>query len=88
MVRVGGMSYAIEPQARVGRRISSMRIGEELVQAGKRYPLAGWAPVAEGASGEPVWDLVTRHLRALKSVPPLQPSRPRLIGVGANPGLA
>jgi sulfur-oxidizing protein SoxB len=88
MVRVGGMSYAIEPQARVGTRISSMRIGEELVQAGKRYKLAGWAPVAEGASGEPVWDLVTRHLRALKSVPPLRPARPRLIGVGANPGLA
>jgi len=88
MVRVGGMSYAIEPRARVGSRISSMRIGEELVQAGKRYQLAGWAPVAEGARGEPVWDLVARHLRSLKTVPPLQPSRPRLIGVGANPGLA
>jgi sulfur-oxidizing protein SoxB len=88
MVRVGGMTYAIEPQARVGNRISSMRIGEELVQADKRYKLAGWAPVAEGASGEPVWDLVTRHLRALKSIPPLQPARPRLVGVGANPGLA
>jgi sulfur-oxidizing protein SoxB len=88
MVRVGGMSYAIEPQARAGSRISSMRIGEELVQAGKRYKLAGWAPVAEGASGEPVWELVARHLRALKTVPPLQPARPRLIGVGGNPGLA
>jgi sulfur-oxidizing protein SoxB len=88
MVRVSGMSYAIEPQARAGSRISSMRIGEELVQAGKRYKLAGWAPVAEGASGEPVWELLARHLRSLKTVPPLQTARPRLVGVGGNPGLA
>jgi sulfur-oxidizing protein SoxB len=88
MVRVGGMSYAIEPRAKIGNRISSMRVGGELVQAGKRYNLAGWAPVAEGAAGEPVWELVARHLRALKTVPPLEASRPRLIGVGANPGLA
>jgi sulfur-oxidizing protein SoxB len=88
MVRVGGMSYAIEPRAKIGNRISSMRVGGELVQAGKRYKLAGWAPVAEGAAGEPVWELVARHLRALKTVPPLEASRPRLIGVGANPGLA
>jgi sulfur-oxidizing protein SoxB len=44
--------------------------------------------VAEGAAGEPVWELVARHLPALKTVPPLEASRPRLIGVGANPGLA
>jgi len=87
MVRVGGLSYAIEPRAKIGSRISSMRIGGEPVRADKRYKLAGWAPVAEGAAGEPVWELVARHLRALKSVPPLKPSQPRLVGVGANPGL-
>ena len=28
------------------------------------YKVAGWAPVAEGASGEPIWDVVARYLRA------------------------
>jgi sulfur-oxidizing protein SoxB len=44
--------------------------------------------VAEGASGEPIWDVVARHLRAQKRVAPLQAQRPRLIGVQGNPGIA
>jgi S-sulfosulfanyl-L-cysteine sulfohydrolase len=81
MVRVGGMSYAIAPRAKIGARISELRLGGKPLQAGKRYKVAGWAPVREGASGEPVWDVVERHLRGLKNVPPLEVNRPRLIGV-------
>ena len=44
----------------------------------RRFPRA---PVAEGASGEPVWELVERYLRNRKSIAPLAPNRPRLIGV-------
>ena len=87
MVRVGGMSYAIAPQAKIGARISELRVAGKPLQAGKRYKVAGWAPVREGVSGEPVWDVVERHLRGLKSVPPLEVNRPRLIGVGRNPGM-
>jgi sulfur-oxidizing protein SoxB len=86
MVRVGGLSYAIEPRASIGARISDMRLGGRPVAAGKRYKVAGWAPVAEGASGEPIWDLVAGHLRERKAVPPLPVSRPRLVGVKDNPG--
>jgi sulfur-oxidizing protein SoxB len=50
--------------------------------------VAGWAPVAEDAGGAPVWELVGRYLRSQKKVAPLQPDRPRLIGVKDNPGLA
>jgi hypothetical protein len=31
--------------------------------------------------------VVERHLRGLKSVPPLEVNPPRLLGVGRNPGL-
>jgi S-sulfosulfanyl-L-cysteine sulfohydrolase len=88
MVRVGGMSYAIAPRSKIGSRISEMRRDGKPVEAGKRYKVAGWAPVREGVTGEPVWDVVERHLRGMKRVPPLEVNRPRLIGVGRNPGLA
>ena len=88
MVRVGGMTYALEPRARIGSRISNLRIGNRPLEATKRYKVAGWAPVAEGITGEPIWEVVIRHLRATKTVPPLVVNRPRLIGVKDNPGLA
>ena len=47
MVRVGGMSYAIAPRAKIGARIADLR---------------------EGASGEPVWDVVARYLRRARTV--------------------
>ena len=88
MVRVAGMSYALEPNARIGARISELRLRGEPMQATKRYKVAGWAPVAEGIKGEPIWELVSRSLRERKTVAPLEASRPRLLGVQDNPGLA
>ncbi len=88
MVRVGGMTYACEPAAKIGRRISDMRLAGRPMQAGTRYKVAGWAPVAEGATGEPVWDLVTRYLRSLKTVAPRVPNLPRLVGIKGSSGLA
>lgn len=87
MVRVGGMSYAIDPTAAMGSRISDMRLNGKLLEAGKTYKVAGWAPVAEGASGEPVWDVVAQWLRSEKVVKPRKLNTPRLIGVQGNPGL-
>ncbi len=87
MVRVGGMSYAIAPNNRIGARISDMRIGAKPIEAGRRYKVAGWAPVTPGASGEPIWDLASRYLRSRKTLPPLEANRPRLIGVEGNPGM-
>ncbi|HEX9172087.1 MAG TPA: thiosulfohydrolase SoxB [Telluria sp.] len=87
MVRVGGMTYAIEPGAAMGSRISDMRLGGKLIEANKTYKVAGWAPVAEGASGEPVWDVVAQWLRSHKTVTPRKLNTPRLIGVQGNPGL-
>jgi sulfur-oxidizing protein SoxB len=80
MVRVGGMTYACNPKAAMSSRISDMRLRGRLLEAGKRYKVAGWAPVAEGASGEPVWDVAARYLRAKRVIAPLEPNVPRLTG--------
>jgi sulfur-oxidizing protein SoxB len=80
MVRVGGMTYACDPLEKMGQRISDMRLGGRPMDAGRRYKVAGWAPVAEGASGEPVWDVAARYLRAKRRIPSLKPNLPRLTG--------
>ena len=87
MVRVGGLTYACEPRARMGARISDMRLGGKPLEAQKRYTVAGWASVAEGASGEPIWDVVVRYVRAKKTLPAAKPNLPRLIGVERDPGM-
>jgi sulfur-oxidizing protein SoxB len=88
MVRVGGLTYACDPNAKIGHRIQDMRLGGKPLDATKKYKVAGWAPVAEGASGEPIWDVVAKWLRDRKTVTPRQLNSPRLIGMAGNPGLA
>ena len=88
MVRVAGMSYALEPGARMGARISELRVKGRPMAPAQRYKVAGWAPVAEGASGEPVWEVVLRYLKAKKTIRIAEVNRPRLIGVEGNPGRA
>ena len=87
MVRVGGMSYAIEPAAKMGARIQDMRLNGKPIEGDRKYKVAGWAPVAEGASGEPVWDVVAGWLRSRKVVGTRKLNTPRLIGVQGNPGM-
>jgi len=87
MVRVGGMRYRLDPTQKIGGRISGMTLNGKPIEAGKQYKVASWAPVGEGASGEPVWEVVARHLRAKKIVRPVRPNRPQLIGVRGNPGI-
>ena len=88
MVRVGGMRYTCDPARKIGSRISDMMLKGKPIEADKKYKVASWAPVAEGASGEPVWDVVTRYLRDKKVIRPPTLNRPRLIGVKGNPGIA
>jgi sulfur-oxidizing protein SoxB len=91
MVRVGGMRYTIEPAAAMGRRITRMELDGKPLAAGRRYKVAGWAPVAEEArlaGGEPVWEVVARYLRAQKTIAPRRPNLPKLEGVAGDPGIA
>ena len=88
MVRVGGLSYTCDPNGRMGGRISGMRLKGKPIDAGRKYKVAGWAPVAEGATGEPIWDLMANYLRDKKTIQPKKLNLPTLIGMKGNAGIA
>ena len=88
MVRVGGLTYTCDPNSRQGSRISEMRLNGKLIDPGKSYKVAGWAPVAEGAKGEPIWDVMETYFAAHRTLRPLKLNTPKLIGMGANQGMA
>jgi sulfur-oxidizing protein SoxB len=85
MVRVGGLSYAIDVGQGMGRRISDMRLVKtgEPIDPARSYVVAGWASVNEGTQGPPVYDLLTRYLERHKVVRP-QPNRSVRV-LGADP---
>ena len=87
MVRVGGLTYTCTPGEGMGRRISDMRLNGKPISAGKSYKVAGWASVAEGARGEPIWEVITQYLKTRKNLATPKLSLPKLVGVAGNPGL-
>jgi sulfur-oxidizing protein SoxB len=88
MVRVGGMRYTCDPTRSIGNRISNMTLRGRAVEASKRYKLASWAPVAEGAAGEPAWEVLIAYLKERKTIPQPAVNRPRLVGVEGDPGIS
>jgi S-sulfosulfanyl-L-cysteine sulfohydrolase len=88
MVRTGGLTYTIDPAASIGGRISDMRLAGNLLAADRTYKVAGWAPVAEGAKGEPIWEIVATYLKDQKVVKPRRLSLPLIKGARTNPGMA
>ena len=70
MVRVGGMSYSINPTKPIGQRISdmtSLKTGKP-IDPKKNYVVSGWASVNEGTEGPPVYDLVSKYIEKKKSI--------------------
>ncbi len=70
MVRVGGMSFSVHVDAKMGQRIQNMthvKTGKA-IDATREYVVAGWASVNEGTEGPAIWDLVGTHLRKSKTV--------------------
>jgi len=91
MVRVGGLTYACEPGAAMGRRIQDMRLDGRPIEPGKTYKVAGWAPVSEeakSAGNKPVWEVVEQWLKARGRVSPRKLNTPNLIGMAGNRGMA
>jgi sulfur-oxidizing protein SoxB len=70
MVRIGGMSYAIDVRAKMGSRISDMRLTRtgKPIEADKTYVVAGWASVQPGTKGPPVYDLVKNYVSKQKTI--------------------
>ncbi|MBA2672893.1 thiosulfohydrolase SoxB [Ramlibacter sp.] len=90
MVRVGGLQYAMDPMATMGKRITDMRLDGKPIEASRTYKVAGWAPVAEEAKtagGKPVWDVVETWLKARGGkVAARQANLPVVAGARGNPG--
>jgi sulfur-oxidizing protein SoxB len=90
MVRVGGLSYAIDPTKTIGERITGMEINGQPIDADKNYVVAGWASVQEtpaGDTGRPVWDMVAEYLRDVKTISSVNLNKPKISGVDGNPGM-
>jgi len=77
MVRLGGLTYAIDPSKRVGKRIFDVRVGRRLLEPARRYKATGWASLGE-AEGPPAWDVVADHLRSVRRVKLSPPARVRI----------
>jgi len=94
MVRVGGLTYTMTPAAKIGERISDMRLAGKPIEADKTYKVAGWAPVAEEARNapgtKPVWDVVEAWLKSQPNgrVGARTINTPKLVGVQGNPGVS
>ncbi len=70
MVRVGGLSYAIDVTKPIGERISEISLTDsgQAIEAGKSYTVAGWASVNEGTEGPQIWDVLEAHVRKIGTV--------------------
>ena len=92
MVRVGGLTYACEPAAAMGRRIqrpaARRQADRRRAQVQGRRLGAGRRRGAQRRP-KPVWEVVEPWLKRSEAhVAPRRLNTPRLIGVDGNPGLA
>lgn len=88
MVRVGGLQYSCTPNAKAGARINNMSLNGRAIEADKTYKVAGWAPVAEGVQGAPIWEVMETYLQAHPVIKPRKLNQPKIIGMEGNPGMA
>ncbi len=88
MVRVGGLTYTIDPAAKIGRRISALELAGKPLDATKTYRVAGWASVNPQPDELPdIWDVVSEYLVDTRVVRDVALNLPRVKGVDRNPGI-
>ena len=93
MVRVGGLDYTIDPTQKLYERITNARLDSgHLIEADKKYTVAGWAAVKSVPEGRLMWDVVRDYIirnRDKDNVLRLKKiNHPELAGVADNPGVA
>ncbi len=88
MVRTGGISYRIDPNKTIGKRISDITLyNGEKVEPHKKYKVSGWATVKKKSPGKPVWEIVEEYLTNLKHIKHVKVDTPEVVGVDGNPGI-
>jgi len=89
MVRVGGLNFSCDPTASMDYRIADLTLDDgRMLDAGRKYKVAGWATTGSESSGEPVWEVVAEYLRAKKTITVDKLNTPVLKNVAENAGLA
>ena len=87
MVRVGGLSYTIDPGAPMGQRISGLQFKNKPLDPNRRYRVAGWASVRPQPDQSPdIWQVVGDYLRDRKHIDQVAVNMPHVKGVANNPG--
>ena len=87
MVRVGGLSYTIDPGAPMGQRISGLQFKNKPLDPNRRYRVAGWASVRPQPDKSPdIWQVVGDYLRDRKHIDQVAVNMPHVKGVANNPG--
>jgi sulfur-oxidizing protein SoxB len=83
MVRTGGLGYAIDVSKPIGQRISGMTLLKtgDAIEAGKEYAVAGWASINQGTEGPPIWEVVSKHITAQKTVSASESGAVKLSGI-------
>jgi S-sulfosulfanyl-L-cysteine sulfohydrolase len=76
MVRAAGLTYTIDVRAKIGQRIRDLRLARtgQAIDPSRTYTVTGWASVNEGVQGPPIWDVLSHHIAAQKTVK-VAPSR-------------
>jgi S-sulfosulfanyl-L-cysteine sulfohydrolase len=88
MVRIGGLSYSIDPTQPTGSRLSDLTLGGKPIDPNKTYKVAGWASVQEQPDELPdIWDVVSEYLRDKKVIDKVETNVPVVKGIDNNPGL-
>ena len=88
MVRVGGLTYTIDPAATIGHRISQLEISGKPLDAAKVYRVAGWASVNPQPDELPnIWDVVSEYLVDTKVIRDVESNLPKVKGINNNPGI-
>ncbi|MCK5665962.1 MAG: 5'-nucleotidase C-terminal domain-containing protein, partial [Thiotrichaceae bacterium] len=93
MVRVGGLDYTLDPRKELYKRITDARLDNgDAIDPKKTYKLAGWATVNRTPEGRLMWDVVRDYIVDTKGEDNIlklaKMNRPKLVGVGDNPGIA
>jgi S-sulfosulfanyl-L-cysteine sulfohydrolase len=82
MVRVGGMTFAIDVTQPMGRRISRLRLlrTDTQIDPGRDYVVAGWGSINEDVQGPPVWEVVADYVAVRDEVAPAASGRVTVVG--------
>jgi sulfur-oxidizing protein SoxB len=95
MVRTGGISYTIDPRAKMGSRITNIHLSNgKPLEASKDYMVAGWAQVGSIKHGDdplkkpdaPIWATVETYLKEMKHLNKVTLDNIDMVGVKGNPG--